>query len=281
MRAEPFASEAKRAWPYALALAALLGSVVAVGANLSNAFPSQERPFGWPGPASFENGVAMVRPDILLATTLPALLLGATALRARDAKTERAGVLLPILAVDALLVAAACFVGALVAFLAAAKSPVEALFAFAAASTLLALAFYSLAFLVSALLPRHAIAPSLAIWGFFTSVYESLTRVILFRQVGYGPLASGDFPPWFWVSQAASPFTVYRGVLILWRRGFMDYVEKAALGNAVLPSWMNAGTFALVMLGLWIVLPLGLALGAWQFRGRASVASSARDAEPS
>src|SRR5581483_12146089 len=99
--------ELRRAWPYALVLALGLGAVVTVGANISNAFPSQARPFGWPGPASFENAVAMVRPDIVLATTLPALLLGATALRRHD---PREGGLLPILAVDAALLLVAAFV---------------------------------------------------------------------------------------------------------------------------------------------------------------------------
>lgn len=261
-------AELRRAWPYALALALLLGAVVSLGAHLSNAFPSRERPFGWAGPANFENAVAMVRPDILLAATLPALLLGATALRERAPRTARVPDVLVALAVDALLVALACFVGSLVAWFVAAKSPVEAFVAFGSATALVALAFYSLAFLVSAIVPRHALAPSLVVWGFFNFLYEGWTRVVLFRQVGYEPLASGNFPAWFWASQAFSPLTAYRGVLILWRRGFMDYLEKAALGSAALPAWMNPGTFALLMVGLWILVPLGLGVGIWAWRGR-------------
>lgn len=260
--------ELRRAWPYALALALLLGAVVVVGANLSNAFPSQERPFGWPGPANLENGVAMVRTEIILACTLPALLLGATALRARDPREDSPADLLPALGVDVALLVVAAFAAALIAWIGAAKSPFPAVVAFGTAEALLALAFFSLGWLAAALFGSHGVAAAGAIWLFFTAVYENWTRVILFRQVGYGPLASGQFPSWFWASQALSPLTAYRGVLILWRRGFMDYLEKAALGSAALPAWMTPATFASVMIAMWVVLPLGLALGAWWLKGR-------------
>jgi hypothetical protein len=143
--------------------------------------------------------------------------------------------------------------------------------AFAAAHALLALAFFALAFLVASLVPRHGIPASVAVWGFFAFIYEGWMRVILFRQQGYDKLTAGEFPAWFWTSQAASPLTAYRGVLILWRRGFMDYLEKAALGNAALPAWMTPATFSALLLVVWVAIPVGLGLAFWQWRGRASV----------
>ena len=107
-------------------------------------------------------------------------------------------------------------------------------------------------------------------------------RVILFRQVGYEKLTSGDFPSWFWISQAASPLTAYRGVLVLCRRGFMDYIERAALGNATLPFWMTPATFCALLLFVWIAIPISLGLTAWRWRTRsgpgAGVAPAARRA---
>ncbi len=271
---EAMRAELRRAWPYALVLALGLGTVVVVGANLSNAFPSQSRPFGWPGPASLENGVAMVRTEIVLACTLPALLLGATALRGRDPREDPARTLLPALATDAALLVVAAFLAALIAFVGAARSPPAALLAFGSAESLLALAFFSMGYLAAAVASRHAVAAAFGVWAFFTLVYENWTRVILFRQVGYDPLASGDFPTWFWVSQGLSPLTAYRGVLILWRPGFMDYLEKAALSGAALPAWMTPATFAGILLVMWVLAPVALALGAWWVRGRIARAGS-------
>lgn len=278
----PAIRELRRAWPFALVLGLVLGAVVVLGANLSNAFPSRDRPFGWPGPASFENGVAMVRGDIVLATTLPALLMGATALRERHPTEDGPRTLLLIFGVDAALLVAGAFLAAGIGAWGAAKAPPQAFLAFAVASALLALAFWSLAFLVSALLPRHRIATSLGVWGFFNLLYEGTARTILFRQEGYEPLASGQFPMWFWVSQALSPLTSYRGVLILWRPGFKDYVEKAILTpETPLPAWMTPFNFGAVMVALWILIPVGLALAAWWTRGRLATRMAQTRSAPS
>jgi hypothetical protein len=274
-------AELRRAWPYALVLALVLGAAVVVGANLSNAFPSKDHPFGWAGPANFENAVAMVRPEIVLACTLPALAMGATALRRRDPREQGPASLLPALGVDAALLVAAALLAAIIGFVGAAKTTSDALVAFASAQALLALAFFALGYLAGALVPRHALPAALAVWSFFNLLYEGMTRVALFRQMGYDRLSAGEFPAWFWVSQALSPLAAYRGVLILWRRGFMDYLEKAALGNAALPAWMTPATFALLMLALWVALPLGLALGAWWLRGRLERAVGASPASRS
>ncbi|MEA3200047.1 MAG: hypothetical protein QOE90_1475 [Thermoplasmata archaeon] len=265
--------ELARAWPYALVLALGLGAVVVVGANISNAFPSKDRPFGWPGPASFENAVAMVRPDIVLATTLPALLLGATALRERDAG------FLPILAVDASLLLVASFLASFVGLHGSSGGYADAFVAFACATALLAGAFWALALLLGSLLRRHAVPASLVLWVGFVSIYENATRTALFRQVGYDGLTAGQFPAWFWVSQALSPLTAYRGVLILWRGGFMDYLEKAALAGADMPAWMSPLTFAGV-LALWIALPVAAAGAVLWIRRRPAAAGASAGIGP-
>ena len=264
-------AELRRAWPFALVLALALGAVLVVGANLSNAFPSQERPFGWPGPASFENGVAMVRDQLVLAATLPALALGAT----MPARRQPEGPL----AADAALVALACGVAALLGAWGASTAPPDAVIAFWAAHALLALAFWALALVCAAFARKHALPLALAVWTLFVALWENGTRWILFRQVGYGPLSTGQFPSWYYVSQALSPLSAYRGVLILWRRGFMDAIERAVLGQAALPPWMTPGVFAAFLVGFWIALPAGIATLVWRVRGRAA-RSKAPDAEP-
>lgn len=275
--ADELKTELRRAWPYALLLAVALGTVLAVGAHQSNATPSEKRPFGWPGPASFENAVAMERGDLVLAASLPALLLGARALELRW------GALAPrlrwVLATDAALLVAACFAAGGIGAFAAFRTPPEAYVAFCVAHALLALAFYSLAFLCSALLRRHATAAALGVWMAFNAAYEGIVRTSLYRTVGYQGLLAGQFPSWFYVAQALSPLSAYRGVLILWRDGFRDYVEKAALGQAVLPAWLNPATFVALMLALWVALPLGIASAVWHARRRRT-SGAARRVQP-
>lgn len=267
-RLTPVLAELRRAWPYALVLALGLGATVAVGANLSNATPSADRPFGWPGPSSFENGVAMVRPLVVLAASLPALCLGATLLRGRDA---RAGFALvgPAVGVDLALLGLAPFGAALLGAWGSAQSPFGALVAFTVAHALLAWSFYCLSLFIATLASRHALPAALAAWVAFNAVYENAVRWAVFRQAGYEAVVAGAFPPWFYVSQVFSPLSAYRGALILWRPGFMDYVEKAVLTGAQLPAWMVPSTFIALMLALWVALPLSLGALVWWLRGRA------------
>jgi hypothetical protein len=268
--ADEMRSEARRAFPYALVLLLALGTVVSVGAHYSNAFPSQDRPFGWPGPARFENAVAMVRGDLVLAASVPALLLGAVAFARRDPRVDGVRRMGAAFAAHALLLVAACFCAGAVGGLVAFKAPTNAFLAFSVAHALLALSFYALAFLCGALAGRHALPAAAAVWLGFNAVYESVVRTVVFRQVGGDALAQGQFPGWFYVAQALSPLSAYRGTLILWERGFMDYLEKAALGKAALPAWMNPGVFAALTLVLWVALPVGLGLLAWRWKGRSA-----------
>lgn len=272
-------SELLRAAPYALLLALALSAVLVIGVNLSNAFPSESRPFGWPGTSPLWNGVATVRSDLVIATTLPALLWGVAFLRSRDPRVERASGLGLALGVNVLLLVLAVLVATGVGSLAASKVHARAFAAFLAAHALLALSFFSLAVLCAAVATRWAVPAAAGLWLVFHAAYENVTRWAAFRDAGYHELASGDFPAWFYAAQAFSPLSAYRGVLILWERGFMDYLESATLGKAALPAWVNPGTFMALGLGLWVALPLGIAAFAWWWRGRDAPVATKR-AEP-
>lgn len=262
-------TELRRAAPYAILLAGALGAVVVAGAHLSNAFPSESKPFGWTGPSSLENAVAMVRSDLVLATSIPALILGARALARHDPALDNARALLRTFGLHGALLALAVGVAALIGAWGASKAPGEAIFAFWVAHSVLALSFYAIAFLWSALLREHALAAAAAVWLAFLGLYEAITRTILFRTEGYHNLASGAFPDWFWVTQGLSPLSSYTGILILWRPGFREYLEKAALEGAVLPGWLVPATFVALALVLWVAIPFSLALAGWAARGRA------------
>lgn len=268
-----------RALPYALLLAVALGTVLVLGLNLSNASPSESRPFGWPGTAPFWNGVAMVRSDLVLATSLPALLLGLATLRGRDAATEGAGRVAVAIGVDVALLSLAVLVATGVGSLVARAVTEQAFLAFLCAHVLLALAFYALALMSAALAPRHGAVIAAGIWLALHAAYEGLVRLAAFRGIGYHRLVVGDFDPWFYAAQAFSPLSAYRGTLILWEREFMNHEESFTLGQAVLPAWVNPGTFLGLGLLVWVLLPLGVALLAWWWRGRA-VALPTRRAEP-
>lgn len=271
--------ELLRAAPYGLLLAIALGVVLVIGVNVSNAFPSAKAPFGWDGTSPFWNGVASVRSDLVLATTLPALLLGVAALHARDPRTERARGLAPMVGIHVALILAAVLVATTIGAVAASQVHARAFAAFFFAHALLALSFYSLALLCAALAGRWAVPAAASVWILFHAAYENLTRIVLFREVGYHRLAAGDFPSWFFAAQAASPLSSYRGTLILWERGFMDYMELVTIGQATLPSWVQPGTFLGAGLFLWVALPLGIAAAAWAWRGRERPARASR-AEP-
>jgi len=272
-------ADLRRAAPYALLLALGLGAVVVAGAHYSNAFPSEKAPHGWPGPASFERGVAMVRSDLVLATSVPALLLGAFALRAREPSLHGPSTLVRTYAVHTALLGLAVVVAATIGALGAGETPPDAWNAFVSAHIVLALSFYSLAFLCACYLRDHAIAAAAAIWLFFLGIYEALTRTILFRTEGYHKLANGGFPDWFWGAQALSPLSSYTGILILWRERFRDYMETEALKNAVLPDWLVPATFVALAAVLWMLIPLGLGLLGWWWRGKSMRATARRVAE--
>lgn len=272
-------SELLRALPYAVLLALALSTVLVVGVNLSNAFPSEKAPFGWPGTSPFWNGVATVRSDLVVATTLPALLWGVAALWGRDPRVERTGSLGVALGVNVLLIPLAVLVATIVGALVASKVHANAFMAFFAAHALLALSFWSLAVLCAALAGRWAVPAAAGVWLLFHAAYENATRWAVFRDAGYHALAAGQFPSWFYVAQAFSPLSAYRGVLILWERGFMDYLESVTLGQATLPAWVNPATFMALGLGLWVALPLGVAAFAWWWRGRDAPVATKR-AEP-
>lgn len=269
-------AELRRAMPYAAVLAIALGAVVVAGANLATAFPSEERPFGWSGPASFDGAVATVRSDLALAASIPALLLGARALAGREPSATPARQLLTPFGLHALLLFLSAFAAGGIGAWGANRTPMESYYAFSVAHGLLAVSAYSVGFLWAGILRRHALAFAAGTWLFFLGVYDALVNVTLFRQVGYHKLVAGEFPTWFYASQALSPLATYRGTLILWQRGFMDFLEKAAIGNAVLPAWVNPGLFIGLTLAIWVVLPLGIGLLAWRMRGRARTAAPTR-----
>lgn len=268
--------EAKRAAPYAIVLALLLGAIVVVGAHQSNASPSEKRPFGWDGPAGFENAVAMVRTDLVIAASLPALLLGARALAGREPRAWQGGALMRTWAVHAGLLVAGVALAGLIGAIGASRVPEDSALAFIVAHSVLALSFYSLAFLWSSLLREHALAAAAATWLAFVGIYDRVLQTVLFRTEGYHNLVSGAFPNWFWVSQAFSPLSSYRGILILWREGFRDYVEKFALAEAVLPAWLVPATFIALAIALWMALPLALAHLSWWWRARSEPVQAKR-----
>jgi hypothetical protein len=260
--------ESRRALPYVLVLAVLLGAVVVAGAHYSNAWPSEKAEYGWPGPSSLERGVAMVRSDLVLAASIPALLLGARALARRDPAEEGPARLLQVYGVHAALLAAAVYVASIIGLVGSSGAPGDAVLAFWTAHTVLALSFYSLAFLWNCYLREHALAAAAATWLVFLGLYEAVARTIMFRTTGYSALMNGGFPDWFWASQAFSPLSSYTGILILWRPKFRDYMETEALKNAVLPEWLVPATFVGLAVVLWMLLPLALGTLGWWLRGK-------------
>ncbi|MCA1818817.1 MAG: hypothetical protein LC620_01980 [Halobacteriales archaeon] len=250
--------------PVAVLLALAIGLAVAIGAQLSNAFPSAAQPFGWPGPANFENGVAMVRPELVLAASLPALLLGLNSIP-RDGRTPWT---LPVLGAGVALVAGATLAATLLAASVATISPGDAYFAFWAAHTLLALSFFAIGLLARAATRRHAAVAGLATWTVFGVLMDDFVRWRLFRSEGYDNLASGLLPNWFYVLQALSPVAAYRAILILWRPGFRDFLEHRALDKATMPGWLTPTLLSMVMVLLWVALPMGIAALLLHLRGR-------------
>lgn len=272
--------DVRRALPLALVLALALGVSVWLGAHQSSAQPTEDKPFGWEGASSFMSAVQMVRKDLLLATTIPALVLGARALELRDPTRDGLGRIAGIFGMHAaILLVAAAAAGGIGAW-GARRTPPDAYWAFTVAHGLLALAFYAIGFLFAAAMRRHALAASLAVWAVFVLFYDDFVEVRTIREVGLHGITAGQLPEWFYIAQAISPLSTYRGILILWREDFRDYVEQAVLGGATLPAWMTPTTFAAALVLLWVAIPLGIALGAWWLRGRLAARSAALAAPP-
>lgn len=260
--------ELRRAAPYVLLLALGLGAVVVAGAHYSNAWPSEKAEYGWPGPASLERGVAMVRSDIVLACSLPALILGARALSRKRPTSDGALSVLQMYGLHAGLILVAVLLATIIGVVGAGDAPSDAVFAFWTAHAVLALSFYSIGFLWACYLHEHAVAAAVATWIVFLGLYEAVTRTIMFRTEGYTQITNVGFPDWFWAAQGLSPLSSYTGILILWRPKFRDYIETEALKNAVLPSWLVPSTFVALAVVLWMLIPLGLGLLGWWWRGR-------------
>lgn len=261
---------ARAAAPYAILIAFGLGAVVVAGAHYSNAYPSEARPFGWSGPASFENAIAMVRTELILAASLPALILGARALRDRDPTESKLTELLTIYGVHAGLLTVAVALAGRIGSIGAGPVVSEAVVAFWVAHSVLAVSFYSLGFMWSSLVREHALAAGMATWMAFVTLHEAVTRTILFRTEGYHKITAGSFPDWFWASQVFSPLSSYTGILILWREGFRNTLERTSLAKANLPDWFVPATFLALGLLMWVLVPLAIGLGAWWWRGVAS-----------
>lgn len=262
----------RRAAPYALVLALALAATLALGAHLSNAQPSAARPFGWDGPAKFTNGVAMVRDDLVAVVSLPSLLLGVRSLADLAPAGGRARDLAARFGLHAFALVAAVAAGTGAGVAAADPTTWNAVIVFAAAHALLAVSFLALGFLVAALAGRWALATASGVWILVTLVYERVVRLALYRTVGFERLVTGDFPTWFYGAQVVSPISSYRGVLILGERGFMDFLERAALGKATLPAYVQPWTFGAVLVVAWIALPFAVALAVCARRARARTA---------
>lgn len=247
-------------WPYALVLAAALAGALWIGANLSNATPSSSRPYGWPGTADFDAAVASMRPALVLAASVPGLLMGLAAARRPPARRAPRQSLPPIM-LDLALLALGAYVGAHVGALGARRAAGAAVTLFVTAHLLLAWVAYAMAQLASSVSRRHGAALAAGLWMADVGLSDSFVRWHLFRDAGYTNLAAGRFPGWFYASQAASPTAAYRGMLILGRPGFRDYTEHAALDGATMPAWLTPALFVWVLVLLWVALPLAYAQG--------------------
>ncbi|MGB0652409.1 MAG: hypothetical protein ACPGQL_04340 [Thermoplasmatota archaeon] len=245
----------RRSLPLAIVLAVALAAAAVLGAHVYNAWPFRTLPYGRPGPGTLANGVALARSELILAASLPAMAMG---LRARRPLAW------PL---DLGLIAAACAVAGAAAVALTSEPSWSATWAFVGSHGLLAWSFYALGALVRTAAPAVARLPIAAgAWLSFVALYENLVRWRLFRATGYVELTSGQFPDWFYATQALSPVAAYRGLVILWRPDFRDALERAALGDAAIPSWLGPWTMAGVLLVLWVAGPLGVAW--WLHRRR-------------
>ncbi len=266
----------RRAGPAALLLALATGAATVLGAHVYNAWPTAAFPYGEPGPAPLERGVAYVRPALVLTASLPALLLGLQTAQGLDGR-HRWRAPLARVGADLGLLAAAAGLAAAIGAWGTASAPAGAVVALAVSTALLAWSFHALGVLAGTLGAQRANAGLFAVgtWLAFHALYESFVRWRLFRATSYYELRAGDLPLWFVAAQALSPLSAYRGLMILWRPEFRDGLEREALRNATLPGWLGAGALAVVLL-LWTVIPLGVAALLWARR----MGPAAPDPEP-
>ncbi len=246
------------ALPFALILGLGLGFAVFVGANMSNAFPSEDRPFGWPGPSNFSNGVAMDRSMFVLAATASGLLLGLWALR-RDVSRDMTLGDFGAAAVSHLaLLFGGAYLGAGIGDWAASETQPGTIHAFAVSHALLACAFYALGAALAVGLGPVGAPAGAGVWVFYVALFENITRWRVFRDVGYHGIQAGQLPGWFYLAQAASPIALYRGLLIIWHPPFRNWEEQAVLADANLPAWMTPEILG-AALAVWVVVPLEIA----------------------
>ncbi len=258
----------RRSLPFAGVLAFALGVVLFSGANLWTAYPRAENPFGLPGTATFENAVAMVRMELVLAATIVSIVWGARTLASLEPARDSMAAWRRTVATDLFLLWTAIVVAAAIGKWTASETPDDAFLGFTVAHGLLASSFYAIGLAVAVLTRRWAVPAALATGISFVVIYENLVRWQVFRQAGYFALRAGDFPAWYYIAQALSPVAGYRAVLILWRPGFRDGLEHAVLDDAELPDWMTAGNFVLFMAILWVGVPLACAGFGWWLRSR-------------
>jgi hypothetical protein len=261
-----FVAETLPVLPFALILASALGFTVWVGAELANAYPSDAAPMGWKGAASFDAGVATMRPQLVLAATIPGLLWGLSSVRRFKIGLTgplRSGALL---LTDLVLLASASWLGAVIAREGAAKTSNEAFWAFTGTHGLLAASFYSLAVLSAVVLRTAPALIAGALWTGYAAVYDNFLRWKALREMGLAGLRAGALPGWFYLAQAASPIALYRALLIVWHKGFRDYEERAVLEGVTLPPWMTVDIIGSLIAFAWVLLPLEAAWIVWSLR---------------
>src|SRR5439155_24393078 len=131
------------------------------------------------GPANFAAGVATVRPELILATSIPALILGVRLLAPRAARPGQAAPMKPArtlpavpLLTDLALLAAAVMVAAGIGARAAAKTSSDAFWGFTAAHLLLAWGFYCVGVLAASLTRRYALPVAVGAWVLFAVLLD-------------------------------------------------------------------------------------------------------------
>ncbi|MBI2077996.1 MAG: hypothetical protein HYT80_06460 [Euryarchaeota archaeon] len=271
--------ESRFAAPFAILYGLALGGILVLGAHLSNASPSRSHPFGWPGPSTFDNGVAMVRDDLELGAALPALLLGLTLVR-RVRPTRPSGLFVTAVLTDVAAVVVGALLATQVGSWGAAATANEAYWAFFTAHALLGLSFFAVGLLPTVVAPSFGVLMGGFVGLGFLSAYDKWVKWRIFRQLGYEGIMAGAFPLWFYVAQVLSPLSTYRGILITWRPQFRDWEEKAALDGVVLPPWVNPAMFSALHFFVWVIVPLEAAIIAWVVRTGRTRAELGQRAEP-
>ena len=273
--------EARVALPFFLLYGLALGGTLALGAELSTARPSRDRPFGWPGPASFDNGVAMVRNDLALCAAIPPLLLGLTLVR-RLQRDLRSGLFVSAVLTDLAAVALGALLAGLVGVWGSARASPDAYWAFVTAHGLLGLSFFALGLLPTVVAPIVGLLAGGFLGLAYLTLYDNWVKWRIFRELGYNGIMSGAFPTWFYLAQVFSPLSTYRGMLITWRPQFRDWEEQAALREVVLPSWVNPVLFGSVHLFVWVAIPIEAAIIVWVVRSRrrASITRTGPQVDP-